>query len=85
MRSSPKINVKPLATTNSSAAKVNPLRSWKVLISCAALSMFTVAFGPVLRYQSRICSPVMKATSGFCRIVSKMRRKYLARCGAPMM
>src|ERR1700722_10166560 len=32
IRSSPKINVKPLATTNSSAAKVSPLRSWKVLI-----------------------------------------------------
>ena len=32
MRSRPKINVKPLATTNRSAAKVNPLRSWKVFI-----------------------------------------------------
>ena len=27
MRNSPKISVKPLATTNSSAAKVSPLRS----------------------------------------------------------
>src|ERR1019366_4535162 len=34
MRSNPKISVKPLATTNSRAAKVSPLRSWKVFI-CA--------------------------------------------------
>src|SRR5579863_2060000 len=32
MRNSPKISVKPLATTNRRAAKVSPLRSWKVLI-----------------------------------------------------
>src|SRR5918993_2275988 len=29
MRKSPKISVKPDATTNSSAAKVSPFRSWK--------------------------------------------------------
>src|SRR6476620_9719234 len=35
MRSNPKINVKPLATTNRSPAKVRPLRSWKVLTRCS--------------------------------------------------
>ena len=36
MRISPKISVKPLATRNSSAANVSPLRIWKVVkdISC---------------------------------------------------
>jgi hypothetical protein len=43
------------------------------------------AAGPALRYQSRICSPVQNSTSCLLQIVSKMRRKYLARCGAPMM
>ena len=43
------------------------------------------AFGPVRRYQSAICAPVKNATSGFLRMTSKMRRKYLSRCGAPMM
>jgi hypothetical protein len=43
------------------------------------------AFGPLLRYQSRTCSPVQNSTSPLFRIVSKMRRKYLVRCGAPMM
>ena len=43
------------------------------------------AFGPVSRYQSRICSPVQNSTSCFWRITSNTRRKYFARCGAPMM
>ena len=43
------------------------------------------AFGPTLRYQSKICSPVMNATSGFFRMFSKILRKYFSRCGAPMM
>lgn len=43
------------------------------------------AFGPVLKYQSAICSPVQNSTSFFFRISSKILRKYFARCGAPMM
>ena len=43
------------------------------------------AFGPTDKYQSKICSPVMNATSGFFRIFSKIFRKYFSRCGAPMM
>jgi hypothetical protein len=42
-------------------------------------------FAPTLRYQSQICAPVQNSTSRFLRILSKMRRKYFARCGAPMM
>src|SRR5437667_10087110 len=34
------------------------------------------AFGPALRYHSRICSPVQNSTSRFFRIFSKMQRKY---------
>ena len=43
------------------------------------------AFGPVLMYQSAICAPVQNSTSFFLRIFWKIWRKYLARCGAPMM
>src|ERR1700733_7486134 len=48
MRSNPKINVKPLATTNSSAAKVSPLKSWKVFIAdlCRRLAL-DLAFIPI--------------------------------------
>src|ERR1700733_13185223 len=51
IRSRPKINVKPLATTNSSAAKVSPLRSWKVLIS-------------LRRFRSRLEIPVENLFTG---------------------
>src|SRR5437762_5066561 len=34
MRSSPKIKVNPLATTNSSAANVSPLSSWNRFMGC---------------------------------------------------
>src|ERR1700760_1494438 len=51
MRNNPKINVKPLATTNSSAAKVSPLRSWKVLI-------------PLRRFRSRLEIPVEDLFTG---------------------
>ena len=43
------------------------------------------ALGPAATYQSAICAPVQNFTSLFCRIVSKMRRKYFRRCGTPMM
>src|SRR5712691_7593054 len=37
------------------------------------------------RYQSRICSPVQNTTSGWRWIWARAPRKYLRRCGAPMM
>ena len=56
-----------------------------ILLEVVAATPAHGAFGPTERYQSRICSPVKKATSGRTWIASKMRRKYLVRCGAPMM
>ncbi len=46
---------------------------------------FYGAFGPALTNQSAICAPVQNSTSFFFLIFSKILRKYLARCGAPMM
>ena len=43
------------------------------------------AFGPAFMYQSAICAPVQNSTSFFFLIFSKILRKYLTRCGAPMM
>src|SRR5665647_559821 len=43
------------------------------------------AFGPAFLYQSAIWAPVQNSTSFFFLIFSKILRKYLARCGAPMM
>ena len=46
---------------------------------------YTGAFGPAFINQSTICDPVQNSTSFFFLIFWKICRKYLARCGAPMM
>src|ERR1700712_3117681 len=47
MRSNPKISVKPLATTNSSAAKVSPLKSWNVFIAASCRRRADLALIPI--------------------------------------
>jgi hypothetical protein len=72
-------------------ARCRPVRQSNRPARCAVVSWGSKShctygtFGPVIRYQSAICSPVQNSTSFFFRIFSKTLRKYFTRCGAPMM
>ena len=82
-----RLHVMPAHSRASGTSRVAGYRNLPPWVKPVATGTTVVhgAFGPAFTYQSAICAPVQNSTSFFFLIFSKILRKYLTRCGAPMM